>query len=201
MQKVMQKPVINKQIINQQSLRYFFARQGRAITGVALCLVLLTTAAFYSGMNRRHQGANPLSGKWSADIPWRSASGRDYGQTMHTALFFLPDGVFGTVLTFPSGAVGGSGTYAVKGGRLTIRCTGMSVVGHAVPLSLFAGKPWFHDTTSYAVAYDGEYQTLTPAAPGPTPAPGYPLLVSPKPLVLSRVEQPAETPAAPAPKE
>ncbi len=198
MPNVTQKPTAR---VTQQGLRYFFARQGRAITGIALCLVLLTTAAFYSGMSRRHQGGDPLSGKWSADVPWRSASGRDYGQTMHTALFFLPDGVFGTVLTFPSGAVGGSGTYVRKGDRLLIRCTGMSVVGHRVPLSLFAGQPWFHDTSTYRVAYDGERLTLTPADPGPTPAPGYPLLVSPRPQVQSRVEQPVETPAAPAPKE
>lgn len=186
--------------LTKQKLRYFFARQGRAITGVALCLVVLATAAFY-GSVRHRRSEDPLSGKWSADIPWRSASGRDYAQTMHTALFFLPGGVFGTVLTFPGGAVGGTGTYRANGGRLTVRCTGMSVVGHAVPLSLFADKPWFRDTASYRVAYDGSHLTLTPADPGPTPAPGYPLLVSPKPLVLSRVEQPAAPPPAPAPKE
>ena len=181
------------------------ARHARTAAALGVCAAALLTAAVCGGFSgvfdHRVKTADALAGKWSGDIPWNSASGRDYSHTMHTALFFLPGGVTGTVMTFPTGAVGGSGTYTLKDGRLTIRCTGMSVTGHAVPLSLFAKDAWFHDTATYTVASDGATLTLTPAPAGPSSAPCYPLLLSSKPLVFSRVERPAQTEAVPAPKE
>ena len=174
---------------------------GRALAGVALCVAALLVAAATGGFDRRVKSVDVLAGKWSGDIAWNSASGRTYNKTMHTALFFLPGGVAGTVITFPTGAIGGAGTYTLKNGRLTIHCTGMNLDGHPVPLTPYAKSPWFHDTVTYTVHGDGTSLTLTPVAYGPTSAPCYPLLASSSPLTLSRVEKSEETEAAPAPKE
>ncbi len=185
---------------NKTFLKPFLARHGRALAGVAFCAAALLAAALAGGFDRRVKSADMLAGKWSGDIAWTSASGRDYNRTMHTALFFLPGGVAGTVLTFPTGAIGGAGTYALKDGRLTIHCTGLNLDGHSVPMTPYAQAPWFHDTVTYTAHCDGDTLTLTPVSPG-TAAPCYPLLASPKPLVLSRVEHHTEAEAAPVPKE
>jgi hypothetical protein len=186
-------------------VNFLNARPSRAIVGVALCAVALLIAALCGGFNRtsdrRVQGADVLSGKWSSDLAWNSASGRVYSHTMHTAFFFLPGGVAGTVMTFPAGAIGGVGTYTLKDSHLTLHCTGMSVSGHPIPMALFANKPWFHETVTYSAAFDGKNLTLSPTAYGPAAAPCYPLLVTSKPLVVSRVEKPVEQNAEPAPKE
>jgi hypothetical protein len=141
-----------------------------------------------------------VAGKWTGEIVWDSASGRDYRRTLHTAVFFLPHGVAGTVITFPTGAIGGVGTYTLQGGRLTVRTTGISLNGHPVPLRPYAARSWFRAASTYDVSFDGPNLTLTPAAGGPMAAPCYPLLTSPKPLTLSRVEAPMPQ-DAPAPKE
>jgi hypothetical protein len=185
----------------QNFVKSLWARHGRTFAGVAFCVAALLIAALTGGFDRRVKSTDLLAGKWSGDIAWSSASGRDYNRTMHTALFFLPAGVAGTVMTFPTGAIGGAGTYTFKNGRLTIHCTSLNLDGHSVPMTPYAQKSWFHDTATYTVASDGTNLTLTPVAAGPTSAPCYPLLTSSKPLVLSRVEKPAETEAAPAPKE
>lgn len=186
---------------NQTFVKSLWATYGRAIAGAAFCVAALLVTALTGGFDRRVKSADLLAGKWSGDIAWSSASGRDFNRTMHTALFFLPGGVAGTVLTFPTGAIGGAGTYTLKDGRLTIRCTSLNLDGHSVPMTPYAQAPWFHDTATYTVASDGTNLTLTPIAAGPTSAPCYPLLVSSKPLVLSRVERAVETEAAPTPKE
>ena len=155
-----------------------------------------------SGCHHSAQHVNTLSGKWVGEIIWNDASGRPYQQTMRTALFFLPNNVSGIVITFPTGAIGGAGKYTLQGDHLTERCASLTVNGRPVPLSTFSHAPWYHSTASYTVRYDNGALVLTPAAPGPTPAPCWPLLVSPKPLVLSRRDLPQEeTNAAPAPRE
>ena len=111
---------------NKTQLKPFLARRGRAALGVAACAAALLAAALAGGFDKRVKSADMLAGKWSGDIAWNSASGRDYSRTMHTALFFLPGGVAGTVFTFPTGAIGGAGTYTLKNGLLTIRCASMS---------------------------------------------------------------------------
>jgi len=180
------------------SVSQFFARHGRRIVAVcaAFCLTL--------GGGCSHKAANEdtLGGKWVGKITWNDASGRPYQQTMRTALFFLPHSVAGTVITFPTGAIGGAGSYTLQGSQLTVRCTSLSVNGRPVPLSTFSHALWYHDTASYIVSYNNGGLVLTPTAPGPIPAPCWPLLVSPKPLVLSRREPPQEdTPTVPAPRE
>ena len=184
-------------------MKSFWAGHGRALIGAAFCVTALLAAALAGGFDRRTKSADLLSGKWSGDITWNSASGRDYSRTMHTVFFFLPGGVAGTVIKFPTGpdAIGGAGTYTLKNGRLTIHCTSINLDGHSVPTTPFAQAPWFHDTVTYTVHGDGTNLTLTPVAYGPTSAPCYPLLTSSTPLVLSRVERAVETEAAPAPKE
>ncbi len=182
-------------------VKFFLARHGRAIAGAAFCVAALLAAALAGGFDRRVKSADLLAGKWSGDLVWNSASGRDYSRTMHTALFFLPGGVAGTVITFPTGAIGGVGTYTLKDGRLTVHCTNLNLDGHPVPMTPYAQASWFHDTATYTVHCDGTNLTLMPVVYGPTSAPCYPLLASPKPLVLSRVEHQTQTEAAPAPKE
>lgn len=186
---------------NNSFLKPLLARHGRALAGVVFCVAALLAAALAGGFDRRVKSADVLAGKWSSDIAWSSASGRPYNKTMRTALFFLPGGVAGTVITFPTGAIGGAGTYTLKDGRLTIRCTSLNLDGHSVPMTPYAKAPWFHDTVTYTVHGSGDDLTLTPVAYGPTSAPCYPLLASSTPLVFSRVERPVEAEAAPAPKE
>ena len=90
----------------------------------------------------------------------------------------------------------------LKNGRLTIHCTGLTINGRALPETLFSHEPWFHDTAVYAVSSDGANLTLAnPIPTQPTAAPTYPLLISNRPLVLSRVEREAPVVAEPAPKE
>ena len=186
-------------------MNFWNARPSRAAVGAAICAVALLIATlggvFHRNFDKRVHGADVLSGKWSSDVTWNSVSGRAYCHTMHTALFFLPGNVAGTVITFPAGALGGSGTYTLKDSHLTIHCTGMTVAGHPMPMSLFAKQPWFHEIVTYAVAFDGKNLTLTPTAYGPTSAPCYPLLATAKPLTFSRVEKPGPSAAEPAPKE
>ena len=185
----------------QPFVKFFLARHGRAIAGAGFCVAALLVAALTGGFDRRVKSADLLAGKWSGDLVWHSASGRDYSRTMHTALFFLPGGVAGTVITFPTGAIGGAGTYTFKDGRLTLHCTEINLDGHSVPMTPYARTPWFRDTATYTVRCDGTSLTLTPVVYGPTSAPCYPLLTTTQPLVLSRVEQAAETEAPPTPKE
>lgn len=162
----------------------------------ALCL-----AAFYGGFERKVKTTNGLGGKWVGMVVWNDASGRPYQQKMRTALFFLPGGVVGTVITFPTGAIGGAGRYTLMDSRLTVRCTSLSVNGRPLPLSTFSHDSWYHATGVYAVTSDGENLTLTPTTAGPTPAPCWPLLVSPQPIVLSRIDRVEPAPAVPAPRE
>ena len=178
----------------------FFARYGRTALGVAFCAAALCLAAFYGGFDRKVKSADTLAGKWVGRIAWNDASGRPYRQTMRTALFFLPHNVVGTVITFPTGAIGGAGRYTLQDSHLIVHCTSLSINGRPLPIATFAHNPWFHETAAYTVAYDGANLTLTPAA-GPTPAPCWPLLVTPKPLVLSRIAPPEETGATSAPRE
>lgn len=177
----------------------FFVRYGRIgslLCAGALCLTL------GGGCGHKTASTDALGGKWVGTIVWNDASGRAYQQRMRTALFFLPHNVAGTVITFPTGAIGGAGKYTLSGSSLIVHCTSLSVNGRPVPLSTFSHAPWYHDTARYTVSYDKGNLTLTPAIPGPTPAVCWPLLVSPKPLVFSRREPPQEeTPAAPAPRE
>ena len=186
---------------NKTFVKSFLARHGRAIAGVFFCAAALLTAALTGGFDRRVKSADVLVGKWSGDIAWNSASSRTYNKTMHTALFFLPGGVTGTVITFPTGAIGGAGTYTLKNGRLTIHCTSINLDGHSVPMTPYVQAPWFHDTVTYTVHSDGTNLTLTPVAYGPASAPCYPLLASSTPLLLSRVERPVMTESTPALKE
>ena len=186
---------------NKLFLKPLLARHGRALAGVVFCIAALLAAALAGGFDRRVKSADVLAGKWSGDIAWSAASGRTYNKTMHTALFFLPGGVAGIVITFPTGAIGGAGTYTLKDGRLTIHCTSINLDGHSVPLTPYAKAPWFHDTVTYTVHGDGTSLMLSPVAYGPTSAPCYPLLASSSPLTLSRVEHSDAPEAAPVPKE
>ena len=144
-----------------------------------------------------------IGGKWVGSITWNDASGRPYAEKMRTALFFLPHGVAGIVLTFPTGAVGGAGTYTLDGSRLSVRCESLSINGRLLPVKAFAHAAWYRGTAVYTVRYRDGNLVLTPAAAGPTPAPCWPLLVSAKPLVFSRMEPPEDpaAAAAPAPRE
>ena len=178
----------------------FFARYGRAFLGAAVCAGALGLAAFCGGFDHKAASADTLAGKWVGRIAWNDASGRPYRQTMRTALFFLPHGVVGTVISFPTGAIGGAGRYTLEGSHLVVHCFSLSINGRPLPITTFSHAPWFHETAAYTVAYGGPSLTLTPAA-GPAPAPCWPLLVSPKPLVFSRIEPPAPASAASAPRE
>ena len=183
-------------------VRFFFARHGRAIAGAAFCVAALLVAALSGGFDRQVRSADVLTGRWTGNVVWNDASGREYNRTMHTSLFFEPDGTVGTTLTLPSGALGGSGTYVLKNGRLTIHCTGLTINGRPLPATLFAHEVWFHETAIYTVTSDGGNLMLASPIPGqPTAAPCYPLLLSNRPLVLSRVEREAPAVAEPAPKE
>ena len=187
-------------------MKLFFAKYGRTIGGTLLCVLAVILTVVFGGFNRPVQSADVLSGKWTGNVEWASASGRDFSRTMHTALIFQPDHTVWTVFTLPSGALGGTGTYTLKDGHLTIHSTGLSINSHPLPQTLFAHQPWFHDTATYAVTFDGTNLTLAqpPAHAGArasVSAPAYPLLVSGKPLVFSRVEEPIEEKPDPAPKE
>lgn len=171
-----------------------------AVAGGAVLLAL----AVSGGVWYTHRASRPtptLAGKWTGDLIWDSATGGDYKQPMRTALFFYPQGHFGTVLTFPTGAVGGSGTYALRGDRLTVQCRALNLNGHDVPTTLFASSPWYQSTARYVVTFPGGHLLLTPVAPAPVSAPGYPLLTTSKPLPFGRAESAAAIDAAPPPRE
>ena len=175
------------------------ARQKRAAWTACAALGLTLGGG---GCSRPAQSLDTLGGKWVGIVAWNDASGRPYQQKMRTALFFLPHAVAGIVITFPTGAIGGAGKYTLDGDRLTVRCTSLSVNGRPLPLSTFSHAPWYHAAVVYTVSYHNGNLTLTPATSGPTPAPCWPLLISPKPLVFSRMEPPQEeTPAASTPGE
>ena len=183
-------------------IKYLFARYGRVFVGVAFCALALLVAGLSGGFDRRVRSADVLTGKWTGNVVWSDASGREYNRTMHVSVYFEPDGSVGTVLTLPSGTLGGSGRYVLKDGHLTVHCTGLMINGGAVPETAFSKEAWFHDTAVYVVSSDGTNLTLAnPAAGRPTAAPAYPLLLSDRPLVLSRVERSAPVVAEPAPKE
>ena len=75
----------------------------------ACCVAALCLAVLYSRAPRKVKSADMLAGKWVGRVVWNDASGRPYRQTLRTALFFLPGDVIGTVITFPTGAIGGGG--------------------------------------------------------------------------------------------
>lgn len=133
-------------------------------------------------------------------VVWNDASGRPYQQKFKTALFFLPHHVCGIVITFPTGAIGGKGTYTRQGSRVSVTCGSLSINGRPLPLSTFSPQPWYRATAHYTVAYDSEHLTLTPDKE-PTPAPCWPLLVTPAPIKLGRVAPPDEPAATTAPGE
>ena len=160
-----------------------------------LLLGLLLSLAF-SRIERRLDPPATLDGKWVGTVAWNDASGRLYQQSLKTALFFLPHGVCGIVITFPTGAIGGKGTYTRQGNKIAVTCGSLSINGRPLPLDTFSHQPWYRATANYTVAYDSERLTLTPDK-APTPAPCWPLLVSPAPIKLARIAPPDE-PAAPA---
>lgn len=167
-----------------------------AAGGAALLILAVSAGIWYA-----HRPPPPtLAGKWTGDIVWDSATGSEYRQPMRTALFFFPQGHFGTVLTFPTGEVGGSGTYTLRGDRLTVQCLALNLNGHDIPTALFASRPWYQATSQYVVTFPGSHLTLTPVAPGPVSAPGYPLLTTTKPLTFDRTESAAAV-VAPPPRE
>ena len=174
-------------------------RRSRWIVGaVGTVLLALVVAA---GVLYHNRTPPTLMGKWTGDVVWDSATGGDYRQPMRTALFFFPKGRFGTVLTFPTGAVGGSGTYALHGDRLSVDCRMLTINGHGVPLALFASQPWYHATAKYVVTFPGSRLELTPVAPGPVSAPGCPLLATRKSFTLGRAETAAAVAAPEPPRE
>ncbi len=170
------------------------ARWAVAAGGAALLVLAVSAGVWYA-----HRPTPTLAGKWTGDVVWNSATGGDYRQPMQTVLFFLPQGRFGTVLTFPTGAVGGSGTYSLHGDRLTVQCLALNLDGHDIPTALFASRPWYHATARYIVSFPGNQLELTPVAPGPVSAPSYPLLTTTVPLTFGRAESAVAPVAAPAP--
>lgn len=172
------------------------ARWAVAAVGGAVLILAVSAGIWYT-----HRPPPPtLAGKWTGDIVWDSATGSEYRQPMRTALFFFPQGHFGTVLTFPTGEVGGSGTYTLRGDRLTVQCLALNLNGHDIPTALFASRPWYQVTARYVVTFPNSRLVLTPVDPGPVSAPGYPLLTTTKPLTFGRVESAAAV-VAPPPRE
>jgi len=171
-----------------------------AALAAVLCLLLGLLLFLYRTVYRPTPPPATIDGKWVGIVVWNDASGRPYRQSFKTALFFLPNDVVGIVITFPTGAIGGSGTYALRGKHLTVTCKKLSVNGRPLPLSTFSGESWYRATAVYTTACDSEHLTLT-AERGKTPAPCWPLLVSLTPIKLSRIAPP-ETPAdTAAPRE
>ena len=174
-------------------LNFSLTRSYYAALAAALCALLFVLASLL------HPAPPPeiIDGKWVGAVTWNDASGRPYRQSFKTALFFLPNNVAGIVITFPTGAIGGSGTYTKRGKQLSVTCKHLSVNGRPLPLATFSHESWYRATAVYTVACDSEHLTLTPLDRGKTPAPCWPLLVSPTPIKLSRIAPP-ETPVAPA---
>ena len=183
-------------------MKLFCARQGRAIAGAAFCVAALLVAFFCGRIDRPVRSADVLTGKWTGNVTWNDASGRSYSHAMHTSLFFEPNGTASIILTLPSGNLGGDGRYFLKDGHLTVHCTGLTINGRLLPKTLFDRAPWFRDTATYTVTFDGTNLALAnPIAGQPTAAPGYPLFTAGKPIVLSRVETSVPAISEPAPKE
>ncbi len=157
-----------------------------------LCVLTLGLLLFFHAKHKTEAPAT-LDGKWVGTVLWNDASGRPYRQNLKTALFFLPHGVCGIVIMFPTGAVGGKGTYTRQGSRVSVHCDSLSINGRPLPITTFSRELWYHATATYTVAYDSEHLTLTPDK-GPTPAPCWPPLVSPKPIRLGRTP-PLDAPA------
>ena len=164
-----------------------------------VCLILLGLLLFARHAPKPEPPAT-LDGKWVGTVVWKDASGRPYQQKFKTALFFLPYHVCGIIITFPTGAIGGKGTYTRLGSRVTVTCGSLSINGRPLPLDTFSHQPWYHAAASYTVSYDSEHLTLTPDK-YPTPAPCWPLLVSPAPIKLGRIAPPDEPATVPAPRE
>jgi hypothetical protein len=184
-------------------LKLFFAKHGRALAGLLLCVLAFTIVILFGGFDKRVRSADILSGKWSGNVVWNDASGVAFTRTLRTSLYFQPNGLIGTVMNFKSGAIAGSGTYTLKDSRLTVRCVSLSVNGTPLPMSLVSGKPWFHPVAVYNLSFDGKNLTLAPVSSHPPglSAPAYPLLVTLKPIVLSRAEEPLAAKSETAPKE
>ena len=181
-------------------VKFSLTRGPYAVLAGVACALLLVVAYLVRAAYRPAPSPVAIDGKWVGVVTWNDASGRPYRQSFKTALFFLPNNVVGIVITIPTGAIGGSGTYALRGKRLAVTCKKLSVNGRALPLTTFSGEAWYHATAAYSVACDSEHLTLT-SDKGKTPAPCWPLLVSPKPIKLSRIAPP-ETPAdTAAPRE
>ena len=160
-----------------------------------VCLLLIGLLLFARHAPKPEPPAT-LNGKWVGTVVWNDASGRPYQQKFKTTLFFLPDNICGIIITFPTGAVGGKGSFRRQGNRVSVTCHSLSINGRPLPLETFSHAPWYHATAAYTVAYDAEHLTLTPDKE-PTPAPCWPLLVSPGPIKLGRVAPPDE-PEAPS---
>ncbi len=166
----------------------------------ALACLFAVGLLFFARTPHRPAAPATLDGKWVGTVAWNDASGRPYRRSLKTALFFLPHHVCGIVITFPTGAIGGKGVYTRRGNHAAVTCGSLSINGRPLPLSTFSAAPWYHATANYTVAYDSDHLTLTPDK-GPTPAPCWPLLVSPAPLKLGRIAPPDEPSAATAPRE
>ncbi|MGI4790260.1 MAG: hypothetical protein ACRYFS_15590 [Janthinobacterium lividum] len=181
-------------------VKHFFVRYRLAALGVAICAVAICGTAIYGRLERKVKSADMLAGKWVGMVVWHDASGRSYRQTMRTALFFLPGNVVGIVITFPTGAIGGAGHYTLRDSHLIVHCDSLTINGRTLPMTDWKHAPWFHESAAYVVTSNGEHLTLTPSA-APTPAPCFPLLVSPKPIVLSRIDHAEKAAPAPPPRE
>ena len=166
----------------------------------ATACVFILGLFFYSSTKHKAKPPVTLNGKWVGTVVWNDASGRPYQQKFKTALFFLPHNVAGIVITFPTGAIGGAGHYVQHGDRVTVTCGSLSINGRPLPLETFSHAPWYHSATEYTVACDSEHLTLT-SDKEPTPAPCWPLLVSPTPIKLGRVAPPDEAVPATPPRE
>ena len=167
----------------------------------ALCLLLLLFAYWlYAAYRPAPPPPATIGGKWVGVVTWNDASGRPYRQSFKTALFFLPNNVCGIVITFPTGAIGGAGTYTLRGKRLTVTGKRLSVNGRLLPLATFSHEAWYHAAAIYTITCDAEHLTLTPDN-APTPAPCWPLLVSPTPITLSRIAPPEVPADTAAPRE
>ncbi len=168
----------------------------------AAALGLVLVPAYFA---RRESAPKPpavIDGKWVGAVVWNDASGRPYAQKFKTALFFLPHGDAGIVISFPTGAIGGAGTYTRQGDTLSVTCRSLSINGRLLPIETFSHEPWYRATAAYTVAGDGAHLTLTPAgSKKPTPAPCWPPLVSPGPITLGRVAPPDEPGSSAAPRE
>ena len=166
----------------------------------ALACIVIVGLLFFAHTLHKPEAPATLDGKWVGTVVWNDASGRPYQQKLKTALFFLPHHVCGIVITFPTGAIGGKGTYTRQGNHVSVTGVSLSINGRPLPPDTFTHQPWYRATAGYTAAYDSEHLTLTPDKE-PAPAPCWPLLVSPAPITLGRIAPPDEPAATPAPGE